>query len=280
MAWLYLPSENSVGSAAAAGSTSPSNSPAHAPSLWVTVNGKPTQRPLSWRGWKTRPWAKLLSGTRQQPSHADSIAERWISSWQDSPALPSRPPARGRAMKTSGGSGPSSRPAFAKWNREGSFSKTSGDFSQLMLDGNSERFLEIWPPSGSMSNGFVSLREMWAPLPRGSESLSWPTPNARDYKGSDLESRHGGASLSHFAETGERCHSSPQGPTTAPGTESPKPPRTSHPRLNPAFVCWLMGSPFWWTRAEQTSCASAEMGSWLSRARQLLRSLTGDSEQA
>lgn len=34
----------------------------------------------------------------------------------------------------------------------------------------------------------------------------WPTPNQRDYKGQDLSSRHGGASLSHFAETGERIH--------------------------------------------------------------------------
>jgi len=43
-------------------------------------------------------------------------------------------------------------------------------------------------------------------------------------------------------------------------------------RLNPAFVCWLMGFPWWWTRAEPISCAAAEMRSYLSRLRSLLES--------
>jgi len=30
-------------------------------------------------------------------------------------------------------------------------------------------------------------------------------------------------------------------------------------RLNPAFVCWLMGSPWWWTRADPISFAAQEM---------------------
>ncbi len=33
-------------------------------------NGKPTPQPLSWRGWKTRPWIRLLSGTTLEPSTA------------------------------------------------------------------------------------------------------------------------------------------------------------------------------------------------------------------
>lgn len=35
---------------------------------------------------------------------------------------------------------------------------------------------------------------------------NWPTPASRDHKGADLKSRHGGASLSHFIQTGERTH--------------------------------------------------------------------------
>jgi len=46
----------------------------------------------------------------------------------------------------------------------------------------------------------------------------------------------------------------------------------SMPRLSPPFVSWLMGFPWWWTRAEPISCAAAEMRSYLSRLRSLLES--------
>ncbi len=38
----------------------------------------------------------------------------------------------------------------------------------------------------------------------------WPTPNSRDHKGTDLQSRNGGASLSHATETGEFSHQGQQ----------------------------------------------------------------------
>ena len=31
--------------------------------LWVTSSGTPSPRPSSWRGWRTRPWIRRLSGT-------------------------------------------------------------------------------------------------------------------------------------------------------------------------------------------------------------------------
>ena len=48
----------------------------------------------------------------------------------------------------------------------------------------------------------------------------WATPNSRDHKGIDLESRNGGCSLSHQVETGEFSHSSPQDQPTNAGPES------------------------------------------------------------
>lgn len=42
--------------------------------------GKPTPQPSSWRGWKTRPWIRLLSGTMLPPSTAAFGAARWTSS--------------------------------------------------------------------------------------------------------------------------------------------------------------------------------------------------------
>jgi len=47
-------------------------------------------------------------------------------------------------------------------------------------------------------------------------------------------------------------------------------------RLNPAFVCWLMGWPWWWTRAAPISCAAQEMAWWRFRLLQCLSSLCGE----
>lgn len=48
--------------------------------LYVTLNGKQVLRPFSWRGWKTRRWNRLLSGTILDPSTAARGVESWISS--------------------------------------------------------------------------------------------------------------------------------------------------------------------------------------------------------
>lgn len=110
------------------------------------------------------------------------------------------------------------------------------------------------------------------------QAVRWPTPNQRDHKGPDLKSRHGGASLPHFVETGERTHSpsSPQVQVTS--TSGAELSRTgvetfSRLRLNPAFVCWLMGWPWWWTNPGRISFARSAMESYLSRLRTLLESL-------
>ena len=82
---------------------------------------------------------------------------------------------------------------------------------------------------------------------------AWPTPASRDHKGTDLPSRRGGASLSHAAQTGEFSHSSPQAQPTPDGRESSDAPPGSPLRLNPAFGCWLMGWPCWWTNPGLTN---------------------------
>ena len=87
MAWLYMPPEalrgtetiacsGSRSAPAPAGSTSGSCSPVPDIALWVTSSGKPSPRPCSWRGWKTRPWIARLSGTTLPPSTAARGAAR------------------------------------------------------------------------------------------------------------------------------------------------------------------------------------------------------------
>ncbi|HRC26790.1 MAG TPA: hypothetical protein PKX87_05100, partial [Alphaproteobacteria bacterium] len=94
MAWLYLPPDAIAHGRCTAGSgeacsdcpsapepeasTSDSISPTPDIELWVTSSGKPTRRPRSWRGWKTRPWIARLSGTTLPPSTADLGAAWWI----------------------------------------------------------------------------------------------------------------------------------------------------------------------------------------------------------
>jgi hypothetical protein len=121
------------------------------------------------------------------------------------------------------------------------------------------------PPGGNTSRGGDRIDE---PL-LGGQVQAWPTPNARDHKGTDLESRNGGASLSHAAQTGEFSHSSPQGPAPT-GEPSPN---TSGRRLSPAFVCWLMGAPWFWTRAEPISFGAEETRAYRSKLQSLLSSL-------
>lgn len=72
--WLYVPS-------ACAPELEPSTSespgsPTYEP--WLTLSGKPSQRPFSWRGWRTRPWIRLLSGTTWSPSTAQRGVDAWI----------------------------------------------------------------------------------------------------------------------------------------------------------------------------------------------------------
>ncbi len=61
------------------------------PELFATVSGKAVPRPLSWHGWKRRPYIKLLSGTMQKPSTLQAGVERLISSLPDTRASRSVP---------------------------------------------------------------------------------------------------------------------------------------------------------------------------------------------
>ncbi len=85
--------------------------------LWLSSSGRAMRRPLSWRGWRTRPWVRRLSGTTLEPLTAELGAAAYISSLPAIPAshLASRatvagrptpaPLARGCANRRGGGPG-------------------------------------------------------------------------------------------------------------------------------------------------------------------------------
>lgn len=115
-------------------------------------------------------------------------------------------------------------------------------------------------------------------MPLTQAAQQWPTPASRDFRTPNSqesqESRtiHGGEQLPNFVEHHFSLH--PVLSTLDGGPSSPTA-RTLRRRLNPAFGCWLMGWPIWWTNPGLTSCARSATASWRSRLRQELSSCCG-----
>ena len=169
--WLYV--QGSGGLNLASGSRSDPNT-----AVWVTVSGTPTQRPCSWRGWKTRHWIERLSGTISNPSLATRTAARWISSLPDSLASLSPSLVNEKAPTTPAGSGPISPQSLATFDPDTCSWKTSQGCLPTLED--SERSSVIWPRSGSMRNGECFRRQEWERRTFGDGCSSWPavTTNA------------------------------------------------------------------------------------------------------
>lgn len=107
-----------------------------------------------------------------------------------------------------------------------------------------------------------------------SAAAQWPTQASRDYRtpNSQASRNHtGGEQLPNYVEH----HFSHPVLSTLDGRELSPTGRTLPRRLNPAFGCWLMGWPIWWTNPALTSCARSEMESYRCRLQWHLSSLCG-----
>lgn len=98
----------------------------------------------------------------------------------------------------------------------------------------------------------------------GDDVQQWATPNATDSEAA------GGAQQKSLTNDCNRFWHQARKPS---GTTSRS---TSGRRLNPAFTCWLMGWPWWWTRAAPISFAAREMELWRRAQQQLLLNLCGE----
>ena len=178
MGWLYVPGSEDWNS----GSMPPSRFWAGDSTLSAMSSGKATPRPSSWRGWRTRPWVKLLSGTTSAPSRARVTAARWISSQEDSPANRSLELGSDSGWMIRDGSGPRSRKWWATWNPVSCSWRTFAGSRR----GHWKLSSGTWPTSGSMRNGTCWQQEMWVRPTRGNAGGSsrgariWPTVTARD----------------------------------------------------------------------------------------------------
>jgi hypothetical protein len=101
-----------------------------------------------------------------------------------------------------------------------------------------------------------------------SEVRHWATPTARDHKdgATTLENVEVNGLLGRqvLATSLHPVHS------TLDGRELSPTDRTLRRRLNPAFSCWLMGWPIWWTNPAITSSVKSETALWRSKLQRQL----------
>jgi len=109
------------------------------------------------------------------------------------------------------------------------------------------------------------------------QAKMWPTPASRDYRTPNLESleSRGGGSKGEQLPNFVEHHFSHQVLSTHDGRPLSPTARTLPRRLNPAFACWLMGWPIWWTNPGLTSCAKSEMELYRCRLQLHLLSFCG-----
>jgi hypothetical protein len=163
--------------------------------LWLTLSGKPSLKPFSWRGWLTRRWMRHLFGADLlKISNSGSGVERWTASLRVSLASRgARPETSGAPMMTDGSGQPS--PAGSATPRSPSFSLRMCQGS--LLDEESIAYSETLPDSGSMRSGFLFPQPTWEPPTSENESSFWPSTRAEDAEscGNHPASSHSGDSL-------------------------------------------------------------------------------------
>lgn len=177
--WLRIPSESFHSSPGPAASTSELESLAgrlEASAMW-----RSTLRPLaSWlRVLKTEAWMTRRFGAMFDPSTASLGAAEWISSLGDSlvPIFPWQGEGTESPKEPEADFGSNTLESFAKFNPDGSLSRTFRQFSLFQQD---PSFLEGLPKAGSMRNGFLFERPTLELRTSESESSFWPTATSQD----------------------------------------------------------------------------------------------------
>ena len=252
MAWLFVLGLED--------STSDSMSPSTDIELFVTLSGKPSARPLSWRGWKTRPWIRLLCGTISQPSTAIRGVESWISSLRDTRASHSPSLAVAPELKILVTSGPMSPGSSESANLDLFSLKTS----PAICDSASMKSPATWTAWATKLRQHCLQRRKSAQATGGNGCSSWPTAMAKAWATPTQRDWKDGADPSEEAPTNSLLGR--QAPRMKMHGEKSLMDGPNSPRqLNPLFVEWMMGLPPEWTDF-------APLGMPLSRFKQRWRS--------
>jgi len=239
--WINIPSSTSAFAPAARVSTWDCNSRSEAFARSVVWNTKPLPSKSWLRQWKRVAWMKRLFGRTCDPSTAERGVASWIRSLRDTRASRSAKPVAVVDAMILGTYGHTSIGSLAKLNPASCFSKTCPTISLSDSKRSSETFRE-W----TIDLRLDSLWRRKLAQARGGNGFSfsrWPTPTAHDYRtpNSAYSQQHRkrdwckGQQLNNFV-----AHYFRPDPKAPSGTDT----KTTHlPRLNPRFVCWLMGWP-------------------------------------
>lgn len=223
MGWLYVPGLGEL--------SLDSSSPSEIATVpCVTLSGKPSLRPLSWRGWKTRPWIARLSGTMWGHSMAKCGVGLWISSLRDSRANRSARLHEGEgSLPTCGESvGESSwsaslkssflRTLLARRDACAECAKTSKQWATMLLRSSAPMPPAWVPRSGDGDYSF---------LPRPTAAMNQWSPSMMKHRGSRVLVQVGG-------------------------------------KRDRRWIEWVMGFPIGWTMNEPLG---TEWSRWLQRMR-------------
>lgn len=289
--WLYVPTQktmNSAGSAfvpASADSISEFASRFPSIELFVLSSEKVLQRPLSWRGWKTRAFIQRLFGTISDPLMAAHGVEKFISSLPDILANPFRFRVNAKANTTPAISGQKSAESSTKSNQNSSSVKTSPAICPLASKTSSETFKK-W--AMSLQRASYQRRKSAQRTPEKGSSF-WPTPTFKSggNRACIKASPAGLLFQSNLNQTGAQIglRNAALAWTlmwdllTAAGWE-PRPFPSSHRHrvillngekystdnltLNPQLKDWLMGWPIGWSEPLRPVTGWSQ---WLLRAR-------------
>ena len=156
------------------------------------------ERSLTWRGnpsplrtwslrWKREPWIQHLCSLTLRPSHTESFVDSWTSSVEASRANPSVLLESVKALKTQGTCSPTSEMEsqsagldLFSWRT----SKESSPVKQPRVSQFSSMSSASWKDWVTEQRQEYSVRVKSGPLIKENGCSSWPTPAARDYKGS------------------------------------------------------------------------------------------------
>jgi hypothetical protein len=176
--------------------------------------------------------------------------EESISFPEDSPARTSATPELEPESRESDlASGANLSGSFAFWDRATSSWRTY----QLCLTGELDRFSGIFPRAGTMRSGTVYQHPPSAPLTEETESSSWPTPQARDWKnGTNLKNPSNCRPLNEAVwRTPQARDGNGRGASSVEARQEQGHSISMHDQiggqLSPMWVSALMGFPPDWT---------------------------------
>ncbi len=212
--------------------------------------------------WRTYPACDLLGDS-------PLFSQTWPRSGSVSNGIASERPTLELATNGSG---------FSSWPTARASCSTGSDESVRQGAPTIQSAVAKWATpdcnTSTKSNGLMgpNIRE---------QAAAWPTPDANLYKGAVSEAsiiRKDGKSRMDRLDCKAIHGFSLPAPAVPNGLELSETSATSRRRLNPAFVCWLMGWPWFWTNPGRISFAAQETALWRCRLRSRLSSLLGEPE--